>query len=67
MKIWGPAIVTPVIAVIIVAALIIGIGELLLALSGGISNGAAVIGAVLIMALIVAVAVLVARRVEPTE
>ncbi|HUZ03129.1 MAG TPA: hypothetical protein VMU89_22515 [Thermomicrobiaceae bacterium] len=63
MKIWGQAIVTPLIAVVIVAAFIVGIGELLLTLAGSL----AVIGAVVLMALIVAAAVVVARRVSATE
>jgi hypothetical protein len=67
MKIWAPAFLIPLGVIAVVAASIIGLGELLLALYINFEDAGAVTGGVIILGLITLVAFIVARRVEASE
>lgn len=62
-KIWGPAIVIPIVVIAVVVGLIVGIGEFLLLLG----NTGAIFGALALMVIVAGVAAILAQRAERSK
>lgn len=65
-KIWVPAILMPLGVIAVIVGLIVGIGELLLALEDA-QHDSEIAGALIILLIITVVAVYFARRVNESE
>lgn len=65
-KIWVPAILMPLGVIAVIVGLIVGIGELLLALEDA-QHDSEIAGALIILLIITVVAIYFARRVNESE